>query len=61
MCNFCDWRGLVETIDEMLLNEAYQFAEDTLNGIEDWVGERSHCTEKQKEAVENIKRSKTRE
>jgi len=48
------WEDLVERIEEMLDDERYAFASETLQGIANWVFENEHCTEAQKQAVENI-------
>ena len=58
MCDFCDWEELLDEIDEMLEEEIYEFAVDTLEGIRDWVSDNEHCTEAQKDAVKNILYSK---
>ena len=58
MCSFCEWENLLEQIDEMLEEEDYEFASDTLQGIRDWVSDNEHCTDAQKEAVDNILYSK---
>lgn len=57
MCIYCDWEELLEDIDDMLEGEKYEFAMDTLEGIYEWVLRAEHCTEAQKEAVDNIKES----
>ena len=54
MCQDCEWEGLLEQIDQLLDDEQYEFAQDTLEGIREWVEEQEHCTEKQKTAVQNI-------
>ena len=54
MCQNCEWEELLEDVDEMMDNEKYEFASDTLEGIRDWVAEKEHCTESQQNAVENI-------
>lgn len=57
MCMTCEWEKLIDEIDDMLLDEDYIFASDTLEGIREWVEENQHCTSKQREAVRNIKES----
>ena len=57
MCDSCGWEELVEQIDEMMDDEKWEFAQDTLEGIREWVVESEHCTEKQKDAVNNIEDS----
>jgi hypothetical protein len=58
MCDSCDWESLLEEIDEALEDEDFAFAEDTLQGIREWVYENEHCTGRQRDAVENILFSK---
>jgi len=49
-----DWLEYLDKCDEMLLDEKYSFADDTLQGIRDWIDKNHHVTEKQKIAVDNI-------
>lgn len=58
MCEHCEWEELLEQIDDMLGQEKYEFAADTLNGIKDWVEANEHCTDGQQIAVGNIEASK---
>ena len=58
MCNDCEWQTFLEQIEEMLNMDEYQFAENTLNGIADWVEENEHITDSQQETIENIWNSK---
>jgi len=57
MCSRCDWQEHLEEIDEMLSDPDYDFAEDTLRGIYEWVEENEHITERQISAVSNIRSS----
>ena len=57
MCDLCAWEEVVEEIQGMLEEEEFEFASDTLEGIKDWIQENEHCTEAQKDAVQNIKES----
>jgi len=54
MCGECGFEELIEQIDEMLDGEDFEWAEDTLTGIREWCAEHEHCTENQKDAVDNI-------
>lgn len=54
MCSKCDWETYLEDISDMLSNSDYFFAQDTLEGIREWVEENEHITPAQKQAVENI-------
>lgn len=50
----CGWEELHDRIETMLADERYEFAQETLQDISDWVFEHEHCTEAQKQAIENI-------
>ena len=54
MCQNCNWGELILTIDDILNNEDYEWARDTLEGIRSTVEDNAHATDRQKEAVENI-------
>jgi hypothetical protein len=54
MCKNCEWEELLDRIDELLSDEDFEFAQETLEGIRSWVEEKEHCTDRQWEAVENI-------
>lgn len=54
MCKNCNWEELLDRIDELLSDEAFAFAQETLAGIRAWVEEKEHGTDRQWEAVENI-------
>jgi len=54
MCQNCDWKDFIEEIDDMLGSDEYDWASDTLSGIRDTVENMEHCTDNQKQAVENI-------
>ena len=57
MCEGCDWEELLVEIDDLMDNPDYEFAQDTLKGIWDWVADKEHCTETQQDAVKNIANS----
>lgn len=57
MCKHCEWEDLLEEISEMLGDDDYEFAVDTLEGIQTWVDQNEHCTDGQKDAIENIRES----
>lgn len=57
MCDSCDWETVLSAVNEMLDDEDYEFAFDTLGGIVEWIEEHKHVTEKQKDAVQNIRNS----
>jgi|GEM_PF-1666211 len=57
-CNgSCGWHELSDEIQDMLDDDRYEFANDTLIGISDWINENEHCTEAQKQAVKNVRES----
>ena len=58
MCVNCEYLEWLETLDEMKDNVDFEFALKTLCGIEKWVRKNNHITEKQKNAIENIRASK---
>lgn len=57
MCKDCDWEEALEELDEMLEEDRYEFAVDTLEGIREWILDHEHCTPDQYDAIQNIKRS----
>ena len=58
MCDTCHWSDLLAEIQAMCAAGGYEFADTALTGIYDRVKLVKHCTEKQKTAVRNIKKSK---
>jgi hypothetical protein len=58
MCEFCDWAKLLDEIKVMCAAGGYEFADRTLTGIYDRVKLTQHCTEPQRTAVRNIRKSK---
>lgn len=54
MCDNCEWEKFIDFVEDELFSEKYNFAEDTIHGIYDWVSENKHITERQKEALKNI-------
>jgi len=54
MCENCQYQECLNQIHDMLLDDDYCFAEDTLIGIKKWILEKEHVTERQKESVNNI-------
>ena len=47
----------IEILEEMLEEEDYNFAYDTLAGILEWIQENQHVTENQMKTIENIRKS----
>jgi hypothetical protein len=58
VCDTCQWDKLLEEIEDLQQAGGYEFAHHTLSGIYETVEEKEHCTERQREAVHNIKNSK---
>lgn len=58
MCAECKWQAVLDDIDDLITEDRYQFALDTLEGICEWVTDNEHVTDGQKIAIENIKASK---
>ena len=56
MCECC-YQEYIDTVDEMLLDEKYEFATDTLLGIRNWAEENEFITDRQIDGIENIKKS----
>jgi len=51
------WEDLIAEIDGLLGEPEAAFAEDTLAGIRDWILEHEHCTVRQAQAVDHIRRA----
>ena len=54
MCDSCGWEDLLVKIDDALESGEFDWASDTLEGIQTWVNDEEHCTEPQERAVNNI-------
>ena len=54
MCYKCGYENYLSMAEEMLIEVDYEFAEDTIIKIKNWVEENQHITNKQKTALENI-------
>jgi len=57
MCQSCELSEALEELNELCSDEDYEFANNTLSGIAEWVEEKKHITEKQITAIANIKRA----
>jgi hypothetical protein len=57
MCQSCEWPEALDELNDLCEDSDYEFANDTLSGIAEWVEEKHHVTEKQLTAIANIKRS----
>jgi len=49
-----DWEEWRDTLDNMLLDPDYEYADETLQGIRKWVIEHEHITNNQVMAITNI-------
>ena len=49
-----EWEEYRDILDEMLLDPNFEYADETLTGIRDWIVDNEHITEGQKSAVLNI-------
>lgn len=52
--NKVNWEEWVDTLNEMLLDPDFEYANETLQGILAWVTEHEHITEGQIMAITNI-------
>ncbi len=53
----CGWNDILDDITDLLADDDYYWAEDTLTGIHDWILKHKHVTMKQKQAIEKIRKS----
>ena len=56
-CQSFEWSEVLEELNDLCEDSDYDFANDTLSGIAEWVEEKKHITEKQLTAIANIKRA----
>lgn len=59
MCDRCEWEDveeMAEDILEMMEETLKDDLRDTVEGIRDWVLEKKHVTEKQMQALKNIRK-----
>jgi dihydroneopterin aldolase len=54
MCSKCDYEIWIDKMEEMLEDSDYEFAEDTVTSILEWVQDNDHITENQIRAIKNI-------
>jgi hypothetical protein len=55
MCDACEWEDQLEELNDLCSDSDYEWANDTLSGIAEWVEEHGHVTDRQLDAIENIK------
>ena len=58
MCIDCSWEDLIEKIDLMDDSGKFGWATETLEGIKETVERTEHATEGQRDAIDNIAKSK---
>ena len=57
MCENCEWPEALEELNDLCEDSDYDFANETLAGIAEWVEKNKHITDKQIDAIANIKRA----
>ncbi len=57
MCESCDFERWLGVLDDLLEDEDYDWADDTLEGIRGWVDTNKHITDRQMGAIENIQKA----
>jgi hypothetical protein len=55
MCDTCEHEEVLEELNDLCADPDFEWANDTLSGIAEWVEKNGHVTEKQVDAIENIK------
>lgn len=55
MCDDCYWKDSLQELEELCLDDDFSWAIDTLQGIAETIEERKHITERQSDAITNIK------
>jgi hypothetical protein len=62
MCKTCQWEKALEALNEMTEEtDTYGWASKTLYGIKEWVEDNEHVTERQEQAIENIREAGLKE
>jgi hypothetical protein len=54
-CDSCEHEEVLEELNDLCADPDYEFANDTLSGIAEWVEDKKHVTDRQLSAIENIK------
>jgi hypothetical protein len=57
MCSDCAYEDALELAEEMLDDPRYEFADRSVEGIRDTIKRNKHVTERQHQALMNIKNS----
>ena len=55
MCNNCEWEEKLEELNDLCADPDYEWANDTLSGIAENVEARGHITDRQIDAIDNIR------
>lgn len=58
MCDHCKSDEFLEELEDIISDDTYKFAYETLYDIYTWVEENEHVTPNQRQAVKNIVESK---
>lgn len=56
MCENCEHEEVLEELNDLCADPDYEWANETLSGIAEWVEKKGHVTEKQIDAIGNIKK-----
>lgn len=57
MCAICEWKEVLEELNDLCADSDFEWANETLSGIADWIEENEHVTGKQIDAIHNIKQA----
>lgn len=57
MCDHCDYEDELDRATKMIEQGLYDFALETIEGIQEWIQENEHVTDAQIRALDNIERS----
>lgn len=55
MCDICEWEDTLEELNALCGDSNFEWANDTLSGIAEWVEEHRHVTKKQIGRIAAIK------
>ena len=55
MCKFCCHTEFIDELEDLLSDSDFEWAEDTINGIQETVYKNEHVTKGQRDAISNIK------
>lgn len=55
MCDTCEHEEVLDELNALCEDPDYEWAYETLSGIAEWAEKKKHVTEKQVDAIRNIK------